>query len=101
MESWTKIVVSYGYGEVQTLREATGQLRHLRRDLLADLERIGLRRLIDADTGGRLAVQPEVLRVGLRAEFDATDVPDADQAATLRGLILDDDVAELLRIVQP
>ena len=41
------------------------------RDLLADLQRVGLRRLIDGDAGGRLAVQLEILRIGLRAEFDA------------------------------
>ena len=51
--------------------------------------------------GGRLAVELEILRIGLRTELDPPDILDPDQAAALGGLVLDDNVRELAGIVEP
>ena len=86
---------------METRREAARQLGHLGRDFGRDLQGIRVRGLIDGDAGGRLAVELEILGVGLRAQLDAGHVLELDQLAALVGLVLDDDVGELFRIVEP
>ena len=86
---------------MQSGRESARKFRHLCRNCGGNFERIGVGRLVDGDPGRRLAVQLEVLRIGLRAEFDARHILDLDEAAALRSLILDDDFAELARIAEP
>ena len=86
---------------MQTLGEALRQLRHRVVDLLADLQRVRLGRLEDRDAGRGFAVDLEILRVGLSAELDPADVADMNEAAALGGLVLDDDVGELFRLVEP
>ena len=41
----------------EVLRETAGKVRHFRRDLLAHLQRIGIRRLINGDPRGRPAIE--------------------------------------------
>ncbi len=89
-----------GNGILQPLGEALGHPVHQGFDFLADLERVGIRRLIDGDARRRLAVQAEFLGIGLRAELDAGDVAEMDQPAALGGLVLDDDIAELRGLVE-
>ena len=86
---------------MQSGREAVGQLLHLCRDPGGHFQRIGIWGLVNGDPGSRLAVQLEVLRIGLGAEVDTRDVFYFDQATALRGLVLDDDFRELTRIVEP
>ena len=81
--------------------EAAGQLLHLRRDHSSYIQRIGVRGLVDGDTRSRLAVELEVLRIGLRPKVDARNILDLDQTAALSGLILNDDFGELIWIVEP
>ena len=85
---------------MQSLRETAGEFLHLRRDRRRDLQRIGVGGLVDGDAGGGLAVELEILGVGLRAHLDARNVFNSNETAALRGLILDDDVGELVRIVE-
>ena len=86
---------------MQAGREAARQLGHLGGNFARDLQRIGVGGLIDGDAGRRLAVELEVLGVGLGAELDARHIPEPDELAALRGLVLDDDVAELVWVVEP
>ena len=89
-----------GNGIFQPLGKALGHLVHQRLHFPADLQRVGIGRLVDGDAGRRLAVEAEFLRIGLRAEFDPGDVAEVDQAATLGGLVLDDDAGEFLGLVE-
>ena len=59
---------------MQTGWETARELFHLRRNHTGDLQRIGVGGLVDGDAGGRLAVQLEVLGIGLRAHLDPPDV---------------------------
>ncbi len=86
---------------MQAGREVARQLLHLGGDFGRDLQRVGVGGLIDRDPGGRLAVELEVLAIGLRAHIDARDILEPDEAAALGGLVLDDDVGEFRGIVEP
>ena len=85
----------------QTGRKAARQILHFRRHDLGHVQRVGVRALIDRDAGGVLAVELEILRIGLRAQFDAGDVLDAHEAAALGRLVFYDDIAELAGVAQP
>ncbi len=87
------------YGVDEALRESLRQLRHFGFDGVLDIERVGAGRLIDADTGRLLAVEGEILAVGLRAELDAADVAHPRDLAVVAGL--DDDVLKLVDIGEP
>ena len=82
----------------QVLRKFARQLAHPFLDLVADVERIGARRLKDRKAGRWPAVEREHLAVGLRTELDATDVADAGDRTVAAGL--DDHVGELLSVVE-
>ena len=56
---------------METWREMARQLVHLGGDFGRDFQRIGVGGLVDRDAGGGLAVELEVLGIGLRAEIDA------------------------------
>jgi hypothetical protein len=86
---------------MQAGREVARQLLHLGGDFARDLQRVGVGGLIDRDAGGGLAVELEVLAVGLGPHIDARDIPEADEAAALGGLVLDDDVGKFRGIVEP
>ena len=75
-----------GDGVLQAFGKALGHRGHRVFHLLADLQRVGVGRLIDPDARGGLSVDAEVLRIGLRAEFDPGDVAQVDEPAALRGL---------------
>ena len=81
--------------------EAPAELCHGLGDLVGHLQRVGPGQLEDGDARARLAIQAEELAVGLSAQLDAADVPDAHDPAALSGRDLDDDVLELLDVVQP
>src|SRR5262249_52376726 len=59
------------------------------------------RGLIDRDAGGGLAIELGILGVGLRTHLDAPNVFNPDETAALGGLVLDDDVGKLARVVEP
>jgi hypothetical protein len=82
----------------EPLREFGRQRRHFSADLIADLERVRAGRLEDREPGGRPAIEPEVLAVGLGAEFDAADVAYSCDAAVRGGL--DDHVREAVGLAQ-
>ena len=77
-------------------RELARQGRHLRLDRALDIERVGARRLKDAEAGGRLAVDFEDLAVGLRSELDAADIAHPRHLAGIAGL--DDHVLEFFDV---
>ena len=83
----------------EPLREFGRQRRHFGADLIADFKRVRARRLEDREPGGRPAIEPEVLAVGLGAEFDAADVAHPGDAAVRGGL--DDHVREGVGVAEP
>ena len=83
------------------LGEALRQLRHLLFDRLADLQRVGFRRLEDGDASRGPVVDLALLRIGLRTELDAGDILNSDQPAAISVLRLDDDFGELGRVIKP
>ena len=84
-------------GEI--VREALGELVHRLLDRLRHLDRIGSRRLIDADRCARRSVEPREPVGGFGADLDARHILDAhDRAAGVRA---QDDVREFLRLREP
>ncbi len=88
-----------GNDEFDVLRKCDRELRHLLIDRLLDLERVGAGRLEYADAGGGLVVERKHLAVGLRSQFDRSDVAHTRDIAIVAGL--DDDVLELAGVVEP
>src|SRR5207245_4833478 len=82
--------------------DAFGEGRRQRIHYLAhapgDLQRVGIRQLVDADDGGRHAVKPGGTRVVGGGEFDAGDVLEVDDGPVGPGA--HHDVAVLLRTRQ-
>ena len=83
-----------GVGVAVAGREALRDLLDPRLDRVGRLQRVGAGREEDGDAGARLAVEPAVGIVILRAQLDAGDIAEAYPRAA--GFRLDDDVAELL-----
>ena len=79
--------------------KARRQRLHGVANLLRHIDGIGSRRLVDADRGGRRAVEAAVAVLRSGAHFDAGDILDADDRAV--GIGAQDDVGEFLRPRQP
>ena len=84
---------------VQVLGEPRLHLLHQGPRALHRRERVRARELVDGDHRRRLAVEPPLDVVGLRAQLDARHVLDADHRAV--GARAHDDVAEVLRRLEP
>ena len=84
---------------VEVAREARAQLVHLLAHARGDRQRVRAGRLEHRDADAGLAVDAADLLVVQRAELDARDVPQAHDRAV--GVRAHDDVAELLRRLQP
>ena len=63
------------------------------------IERIRARRLVNGDAGGLLAVEREILAVGLRAELDPADIAQTGDFAVIAGL--DDHIGKLVGVGEP
>jgi hypothetical protein len=79
---------------VEVGRETLLELLHQLLGAIGGREGVGARHQVERDQRRRLAVEPALLAVGLRAEFDAGDVADANDRAV--GVGAQDDVAEFL-----
>ena len=89
-----------GRGVVRNLvlhagREVARQLVHLRPHQRCGVQCVGAGRQLNADGGGRLAVQASAELIFLTADFDARDITDAHRGAVAIGL--EHDVGEFLR----
>src|SRR5262249_34565116 len=83
----------------ETLGKGARQNLHLRLHRVLDIERIGSRRLIDADAGSLLAVEVEILAISLGTKFDAADVAQPRDFAIAAGL--DDHIFIFADIIEP
>ena len=64
-----------GNAVVEVFREAAGELLRFRPDLLANLQRIGIWRLINGYPRGGPPIEQALLRIGLRAKLDSARRP--------------------------
>jgi hypothetical protein len=78
----------------EPLGEALGHFGHRVLDAIGGGHRVGAGQLVDDDDDGRVAVGVALGRVAERAQLDAGDILDADDAPV--GADLDDDVLELV-----
>jgi len=88
-------------GILDALRKPLAELLHEGFYLIGDIEGVGAGKLEDADASRRMAILLAELTVGLSAQLNPRDIPDADDAPAQARVDFDNDVLELLDILQP